>query len=290
MAEDHAEPEDWEDDIELEWMKELRSSLAHLRRLSTIIVQQPGAQLVVFRLLRGLDVPLRRLIGTPVDMNRHKIFIQQFPELEEIHLYGDGSSIEYSRLPSLRILSCRSCILTGARTGITPCRTLTHLSVAEVTSEDIDKIVDVLGSQLVSLRLEQMVWDEQGRLYPTNGPAWRKCSRLKCLHVRHQNWRHDMTRYLHDDPIDARNLPPALQTLVWSPAWTRVFTYHIYPDEQKRADIRRFAEAVLRGSRTLRTVTVEWAGRGFYKCYLTPMKQYKEGEASEMDDEDWTRA
>ncbi len=99
-----------------------------------------------------------------------------------------------------------------------------------------------------------------------------------------------MTRYLHDDPIDARNLPPALQTLVWSPAWTRVFTYHIYPDEQKRADVRRFAEAVLRGSRTLRTVTVEWAGRGFYECYLTPMKQYKEGEASEMDDEDWTRA
>ncbi|RPD58544.1 hypothetical protein L227DRAFT_654629 [Lentinus tigrinus ALCF2SS1-6] len=274
------------------WMAELRSSLAHLHRLTTIIIRQSGATHLVFHLLRDLDVPLRCIRGTPLAQNDVNFFtLQQFPELEEIHFNnarGGTQLVASLGLPNLRVLTCPSRMLTDVMPQ--SCPNLTHLNVKEVTSEDIERIVHILGPQLVSLRLEHTVWDEQGRLYPTNGPpVWRRCARLKYLHVRHNQWCHDMSRYLHDDPVDTTNLPPSLQTLVWSPAWTRVYTYHIYPDEDKRADVRRFAETVMRASRTLRTVVYEWTGRRFYRCYLGTHTECRETAELEMDEGAWTR-
>ena len=295
------------------WMTELRSSLAHLHRLATIVIRQPGARHVVLCLLEGLDVPLRRLKGTPIDMD---FTLQDFPDLEEIHLSNDpGFEVGDLEIPKLRILSCPG--RTIMRSNPVACPTLTHLSVTKVTSEDIYCIVCVFGPQLVSLRVEQSVWDEQGRLYPTNGPQWQACTRLKYLNVRHYQWFHDvsstytfrsvqcrqsyadytlsrclfpqMSRYLHDDAFDVTNVPPSLQTLVWQPAWTRVYTYHMYPDEEKHADVRRFAEAIMWVSSTLTAVIYEWTGHRFYKCYLTPTGCGEtEARQSDVDSDAWT--
>ncbi len=75
-------------------------------------------------------------------------------------------------------------------------------------------------------------------------------------------------RYFADDPLDAENLHPVLEKLVWAPAWTRIYSSHVYPDEQKRADLTMFAEAVLRASKTLRLVAYEWSGEQLYQCWL----------------------
>ena len=95
--------------------------------------------------------------------------------------------------------------------------------------------------------------------------------------------------YLSDDTFDASNLPPALETLVWSAAWTRARTHHLYSDEKKRAEIRHFAEAVLRASGSLRSVIYEWAGGEFYKCFLLKSGEWREipVTASEADDQAW---
>ncbi len=97
--------------------------------------------------------------------------------------------------------------------------------------------------------------------------------------------------YLSDanDAVDASNLPPTLETLVWSPAWTRARTHHLYPEERKRAEIRRFAEVVLRASGTLRSVIYEWSGESYYKTFLLASGEWREipAAAAEADDEVW---
>ncbi|KAI0753696.1 hypothetical protein C8Q74DRAFT_1306401 [Fomes fomentarius] len=180
-------------------------------------------------------------------------------------LHTRGHPVGTFDIPTVQVLSCPFTLLTQATSPIS----ITHLDVRNVPGKQaIDKIISLLCTQLISLRIAHHVHDEEGRLYPTNDHAWKQCPRLKYLYIRHCDWNHDVARYLSDEAADASNLPPALETLVWAPAWARVYTHHFYPDGKRRSDVRRFAKKLLRASRSLNTVIYGWMHGRYYTYSL----------------------
>ncbi|RPD58530.1 hypothetical protein L226DRAFT_614685 [Lentinus tigrinus ALCF2SS1-7] len=267
------------------------TGLENLRRLTSIVVCDRTALRTIAAVFDKTGIGLLRVTGDPLVLDEPTVaFLKTQRRLEELRLYHHyGEDFEVLGVRRVRVLSCPYRLLSGL--DLRQISHLTHLNVTSVMSEgEIAGIIQVLGPQLVSLRLEQNVWKQKGRLYPTNGHAWDKCPLLKFLHVRHCQSHANSMYYLSDDAFDASNLPPALETLVWSAAWTRARTHHLYPDEKKREEIRHFAEAVLRASGSLRSVIYEWSGEAFYKCFLLESGEWREIPtiSEEADDEVWT--
>ena len=72
-----------------------------------------------------------------------------------------------------------------------------------------------------------------------------------------------------------QHLPPALETLVWAPAWTRRALHQSTgllisePDQTHRYVLRRFAEDMLGQFPALKEVLYLWSGEGFFHCVLS---------------------
>ncbi|EJF60282.1 hypothetical protein DICSQDRAFT_155830 [Dichomitus squalens LYAD-421 SS1] len=93
-------------------------------------------------------------------------------------------------------------------------------------------------------------------------------------------------QYCTDEPVNLANVPPMLEQLIWAPAWTRIYTYHVYPDQKKREDIRNFAWALLGASQALRTVRYEWGRQSLCTCWLLPSREVREDCVSLVEDHD----
>lgn len=162
------------------------TALEKLRRLTSITICDRTAMRTIAAVFDKTRVRLLRIVGEHLVLDQPTVaFLKSQQRLQEVRLYHrDAEDLETLGLHRIRVLSCPYRLLAGLSDDHL-CR-LTHLNVMSVMSEDdIAGIIHAVGPQLVSLRLEQNVWKQQGRLYPTNGHAWIQCPRLKFLHVRH---------------------------------------------------------------------------------------------------------
>ena len=289
-------------------IKGVGASLERLPLLDSVELLDKASLKYVELLVRHRHVQLKCIHGEPLRATKDTIaFLRAHPELEEISLSTTSVwSRRFAglRLANIRVLSCRGSIVRAVAFAET-FPNLTSLDVRQISPENVYRLIATVGDRLVSLRIEQHVRasvEQPGRMYPTSGYDWRRCARLRHLEMSHRpEWSNDVSmscmhfarlqapaclfslnvrlicgdtlplqvmRYFTNDPIDAENLPPALEELVWSPAWTRIYTSNVYPDERKRGDLRRFAEAVLRASPTLRLVGYEWVGGQICSCWL----------------------
>lgn len=152
--------------------------------LSTILVRDHRAMRTIAAVLDGTNIRVLYITGDHLHLDEPTVaFLKTQQRLKELRLYHrDGQDFDSLGLRRVRILSCSYSFLSGLGAG----HLLTHLNVTSVTSEyDIAGIIRVVGPRLVSLRLEQSVWKQRGRLYPTNGHDWDRCPMLRFLQVRH---------------------------------------------------------------------------------------------------------
>ena len=85
-------------------------------------------------------------------------------------------------------------------------------------------------------------------------------------------------------------LPPALETLVWAPPWTRYDYFHrSEPQDGHRCAIRRFSEAVLKDFASVREVIYLWLEKDHFHCSLSTAGEWRERQADsrEADRDTW---
>ena len=85
-------------------------------------------------------------------------------------------------------------------------------------------------------------------------------------------------------------LPPALETLVWAPPWTRYDDfYDSEPQDGHRCAIRRFAQAVLKDFTSMREVIYLWFGKEYFHCSLSGAGEWRERQVDprEADRDAW---
>ncbi|TBU28393.1 hypothetical protein BD311DRAFT_328220 [Dichomitus squalens] len=166
----------------------LTAFVHHLPLLDTVALLDQDAFRYAEQLIRAGSLTLRRLCGMPLESTMDAMdFLRAHPELEEASLSPLGWSGLARLTPlgqgNLRVLSCGSQAIR--RTFGESFPRLTHLNVTHVQSPNsIDRIIQALGQQLISLRIEQMVRAnvcKLGRMYPTNEHQWGRCARLKYL-------------------------------------------------------------------------------------------------------------
>ena len=162
------------------------TGLEKLRKLTSIVVHDRVAMRTIAAIFEKTNIRLLRITGEFLVLDQSTVmFLKAQQRLEELRLYHHyAEDFDKLGLRRIRVLSCPYRLLRGLDKG--NLHRLTHLNVTSVMSEDdIAEIISFVGPQLVSLRLEQNVWKQKGRLYPTNGYAWDRYPRLKFLHVRH---------------------------------------------------------------------------------------------------------
>ncbi len=141
-------------------------------------------------LLEGKTLPLRHIRGFPAFLDQGYAATLRVlgPQLEELRLTTKPSSLDIPapptlacvKLPKLHTIACDMYILRH----IKDTRNVTHLWLIAVGQEELNEAVDLLGPQLVSLRIEQGFVNPQGPMYPTERLVrWDRCTRLKFLHV-----------------------------------------------------------------------------------------------------------
>ena len=92
-------------------------------------------------------------------------FLQAHPRIEELYApQADASSWSLAKppasIPSLRIVSCQPLLLRHlASSTIT---SITHLDLHKATDEDLSHIIDLVGPQLASLRMSEMLYGGRG--------------------------------------------------------------------------------------------------------------------------------
>ncbi|KAI0753144.1 hypothetical protein C8Q80DRAFT_496075 [Daedaleopsis nitida] len=173
-------------------------------------------------------------------------------------------------------------------------KNLTHLWLTNLLdSEAVNDALDLLGPQLVSLRIEQTFWTREKRVLPTAREVhWDQCTRLRFLQVEDHvstsaNWapwcsKDAYLEYSHGCWADEiPRLPPALETLVWAPMWTRRYE-DVGPTWKHRSLLRHYAEYLLLGHATLRQVLYLWNDEGYRQCWLFK-EHVMEGWADERD-------
>ncbi|KAI0717537.1 hypothetical protein C8T65DRAFT_640917 [Cerioporus squamosus] len=259
----------------------------------------------ISRLLKGKALPLRYIRGIPAVLNKSYAATLRVlsPQLEEVRLLSESpvdtqngpalATLAGVELPKLHTIACDIAILHQIKdTG-----NITHLWLIDVLSaQAVNEVVDLLGAQLVSLRIEQTFDDPEGPMYPTERPAlrWDRCTRLKFLHVVDVVDYQEYTRWppssyygpttdrawlrplqLSDQP---QHLPPVLETLVWDPVWARKVLPADdvdvglvgQPEHMHRYVLRRFAEATLERFASLKEFFYMWSDEGYFHCMLSP--------------------
>ncbi|KAM5542172.1 hypothetical protein V8D89_004045 [Ganoderma adspersum] len=267
-------------------------------------------------LVMGTSLPVKRLRGDRVHLNPNFAeFLRKHPQLEEVRLearrpllHGPGPALigeprdvrlESLNLLKLHTLGCNHRLIAPVNNP----RNITRLYVTEdsADSDMIHDIVRIFGAQLVSLRVDlyhSLHVGSSDWKYPTlRDYPWEKCPRLKFLHIDDGSLRSDRPSVdLSDDyqyGVEERKkgkLPPALETLVWAPPWTRYdgWSRRGLQDGHRRA-IRRFSEAVLKDFTSMREVIYLWSEKGYFHCSLSTAGEWRERQADprEADRDTW---
>ncbi|KAI0717534.1 hypothetical protein C8T65DRAFT_737867 [Cerioporus squamosus] len=254
-------------------------------------------------LLKGKSPPLRYIRGYPVRLDASYATTLQVlgPQLEEVRLLSQAvilnepavpGTLADVELPNLHTLACDIFILHQMKAT----RNITHLWLVDrFDAQAINEAIDLLGPQLVSLRIEQTSNNPQGPMYPTERPVrWERCTRLKFLHIddivdyrRYDRWSPEAYyggRTCWGDWLgrvglalgtQPHRLPPVLETLVWAPAWVRKVAedsrmYQIgEPGQTHRYVLRRFAEVTLERFSSLEEFLYMWSDEGYFHCMLS---------------------
>ncbi|KAM5542167.1 hypothetical protein V8D89_004040 [Ganoderma adspersum] len=263
------------------------------------------------KLVMGRDLPVKRLRGDRVRLNPNFAdFLREHPQLEEVRLedrrplhgpalIGELRDVRLESLDLLKLhtLGCNHRLIAPVNNP----RNITRLYVTDDGPDSgmVHDIVHIFGAQLVSLRVDlnhspgPSDWN-----YPTlRDHPWEKCPRLKFLHIDDGSLRSDRPSVdLSNDyqyGVEERKkgkLPPALETLVWAPPWTRYdgWSRRELQDGHRRA-IRRFSEAVLRDFTTVRAVIYLWFEEDYFHCSLSAAGEWRERQADprEADRDTW---
>lgn len=264
---------------------------------------------------------LRSLRGDSMDYSEEVVeLLKAHPDLEEIRLLLIGPhaaqpppSLAGVRLRKLRALAVDTFLFEKHVLQDHHMKNLTHLWLTNLgDAEEVNEALDLLGPQLLSLRIEQSFWAMEERVFPTAREVhWDQCTRLRFLQVEDHvamtvNWvrassapstsrlsRHLSPKapwcakdaYLEYTPgcwaEEILRLPPALETLVWAPMWTRRYE-DVGPTWKHRSLFRHYAGDLLLGHPTLQQVLYLWNDEGYRQCRLSK-GHVMEGWADERD-------
>ncbi|KAI0776604.1 hypothetical protein BD413DRAFT_668811 [Trametes elegans] len=271
-----------------------RTILQHSPRLSglntniTPVVHDQGK--AVLELFRGLHLRLKRIGRVPFLLSEGAAeVLRTLKDLEELCVHGDGTpedtivSIQQLGLPRLRILEADATILQLSMHA--PLGNLTHLFITTPCDQaSLTRYCTVFGRRLVSLRVRRELGDYSGRMYPTRALPWARMRSLKYLQIE------DIGRsvlYLAAEEARFESPhPPVLETLLWTPAWTRGTMRAVNAsadgdsEGQRRVDVRRFAKRVLQTWPTLKLVVYGWRLSEGYQCWISPKGRGKECAAT----------
>ncbi|KAL7284490.1 hypothetical protein ACG7TL_001781 [Trametes sanguinea] len=224
----------------------------------------------IFGFFHKTQPPLRSFRGFVIQLDEVNINILcRLPDLEEMHVASsdvpvDAHKMSELQLQKLRILETDSVSFRSLRASL---GSLTHLSITTPLSHaTVVDILKSLSNQWISFYGRRELGEYNGRVYPKF--PWPRFTMLKYLHI--EDYGRQIDRIPNElSGLDFGSAPPALHTLVWSPAWARLSTgavgNHALGDtaEMRYRDVCCFAARSLQRWSTLQRVLYGWE-RGAY--------------------------
>ncbi|OSD00586.1 hypothetical protein PYCCODRAFT_1479045 [Trametes coccinea BRFM310] len=227
----------------------------------------------IFGFFRETQPPLRSFRGFVIQLDEVNIeILRGLPDLEEAHVASsdipvDAHKMSELQFPKLRILETDSVSFRALRASL---GLLTHLSITTPLSHaTLVDILKSLSNQLISFYGRRELGEYNGRVYLRL--PWNRLTKLKYLHI--EDYGRQIQRIPNElSGLDFGRAPPAVQTLLWFPAWARQSTgavsIHAPGDtaELRYRDICCFAARSLQRWSTLQRVLYGWE-RGTYVEY-----------------------